>query len=43
MAATFPLDRYIDFGLTICDMDRRGLVTREKCGSTRLVTLNVKE
>lgn len=35
----FPLEQYIDVGRVLRDMDTRGLVQREKLGSTKMVTL----
>lgn len=35
----FPMDQYIDVGHVLRDMEKRGLVQREKLGSTKMVTL----
>lgn len=35
----FPLDMYMVVAKVVRDMDARGIVVREKCGSTKMVTL----
>lgn len=36
----FPFDMYLIVGKVVRDMDRRGLITREKAGRSYLVSLN---
>lgn len=39
IAASFPTQLYMQAGKVMCDMDRRGLIRREKCKHTNTVTL----
>lgn len=35
----FPMELYIDVGHAVRSLDAQGLVTREKCGHTKMVKL----
>ena len=35
----FPLNRYLDVGYTVRDLAMRGLISREKAGSTYILRL----
>ena len=39
IVAALPMDRYVDVGPAMRDLERRGIVTREKRGSTYMVVL----